>query len=97
MLVKYEKPERRVNRWQHPGSYSFTTLGSGSSVYFKWPSNSYPDWTDSYTAFGDYYEATILGSGGHDAFPHHAIDPVYITAQIVNAIHGIPGRPPGCS
>ena len=44
------------------------------------------------TAFGDYYEATILGAGGHDAFPHQAIDPIYIAAQIVNAIHGICSR-----
>lgn len=44
------------------------------------------------TAFGDYYEATILGAGGHDAFPHRAIDPIYIAAQIVNAIHGICSR-----
>lgn len=44
------------------------------------------------TAFGDYYEATILGAGGHDAFPHHAVDPIYLAAQIVNAIHGICSR-----
>ncbi len=44
------------------------------------------------TAFGDYYEATILGKGGHDAFPHQAVDPIHIAAQIVNAIHGICSR-----
>jgi amidohydrolase len=44
------------------------------------------------TAFGDYYEATITGAGGHDAFPHHAIDPIYIAAQVVNTIHGICSR-----
>lgn len=44
------------------------------------------------TAFGDYYEATIRGAGGHDAFPHLAVDPIYIAAQVVNAIHGICSR-----
>jgi amidohydrolase len=44
------------------------------------------------TAFGDYYEATITGAGGHDAFPHLATDPIYIAAQVVTAIHGIRSR-----
>ncbi len=44
------------------------------------------------TAFGDYYEAVITGVGGHDAFPHQVVDPIYITAQIVNVIHGICSR-----
>jgi amidohydrolase len=40
----------------------------------------------------DSFEARIKGTGGHGAFPHQAIDPTFILAQVLNVIHGIRAR-----
>lgn len=40
----------------------------------------------------DSFIATIIGEGGHGAYPHQTIDPIYISAQVINAIHGIRAR-----
>jgi amidohydrolase len=44
------------------------------------------------TAAVDSFSATILGKGGHGAYPHQTIDPIFILAQVINAIHGIRAR-----
>ncbi len=44
------------------------------------------------TAAVDSFTATILGKGGHGAYPHQTIDPIFILAQVINAIHGIRAR-----
>jgi amidohydrolase len=40
----------------------------------------------------DAFFATIIGRGGHGAYPHETIDPTFILAQVINAIHGIRAR-----
>ena len=40
----------------------------------------------------DAFHATITGDGGHGAAPHHGTDPVFMLAQIINAIFGIRAR-----
>lgn len=40
----------------------------------------------------DEFEATIQGKGGHGASPNETIDPIYIQAQVINAIQGIRSR-----
>jgi len=40
----------------------------------------------------DSFEVWLRGTGGHGAFPHQAIDPTFILAQVLNAIHGIRAR-----
>ncbi len=40
----------------------------------------------------DVFRATITGEGCHGAMPHTGIDPIYIQAQVVNAIQGIRSR-----
>ncbi len=40
----------------------------------------------------DAFRATIIGQGGHGAYPHETIDPTFILAQVTNAIHGIRAR-----
>ncbi|MEZ4666985.1 MAG: amidohydrolase [Anaerolineae bacterium] len=40
----------------------------------------------------DSFQATIKGEGCHGAYPHHGIDPIFIAAQVINAIHGIRAR-----
>jgi amidohydrolase len=40
----------------------------------------------------DSFDATIVGTGGHGASPHLGVDPIFILAQVINAIHGIRAR-----
>jgi amidohydrolase len=40
----------------------------------------------------DSFYATIKGEGGHGAYPHQTIDPTFILAQVINAIHGVRAR-----
>jgi amidohydrolase len=40
----------------------------------------------------DSFEAVIIGEGCHGAHPDTGIDPIYILAQVINAIHGIRAR-----
>jgi len=44
------------------------------------------------TAAVDSFHATIIGQGGHGAYPHETVDPTFILAQVINAIHGIRAR-----
>jgi amidohydrolase len=43
-------------------------------------------------AASDYFEAAVIGQGGHAAAPHKALDPIWLAAQVVNSIHGIVSR-----
>src|SRR5207247_1814755 len=40
----------------------------------------------------DAFEIKIIGRGGHGAYPHQTIDPIYVAAQLIIAIQGISGR-----
>jgi amidohydrolase len=40
----------------------------------------------------DTFYATIIGRGGHGAMPHIVVDPIYIAAQVILALHGIVSR-----
>jgi amidohydrolase len=40
----------------------------------------------------DSFKATIIGEGCHGAYPQYGIDPIFILAQVINAIHGIRAR-----
>jgi amidohydrolase len=40
----------------------------------------------------DSFDAVIIGEGCHGAHPDTGIDPIYILAQVINAIHGIRAR-----
>jgi len=44
------------------------------------------------SAASDSFEATIVGDGCHGAYPHTGVDPIFILAQVINAIHGIRAR-----
>lgn len=44
------------------------------------------------TANEDGFEITLRGTGGHGAFPHQTVDPVFILAQVLNSINGIRAR-----
>lgn len=40
----------------------------------------------------DSFEIWLRGTGGHGAFPHLAVDPTFILAQVLNTIQGIRAR-----
>jgi amidohydrolase len=44
------------------------------------------------TASGDMFRATIYGRGGHDAFVHRTIDPIFLATQVLNAVYAIRSR-----
>ena len=44
------------------------------------------------TAAGAFFDIDIQGKGGHGAFPHLAIDPIPIAAQLVNALQTVVSR-----
>ena len=43
-------------------------------------------------ANADMFQATIYATGGHGASPHRGTDPVFMFAQLLNAIYGITAR-----
>ncbi|MEZ4664079.1 MAG: amidohydrolase [Caldilineaceae bacterium] len=44
------------------------------------------------TASEDSFHITLTGTGGHGAYPHQTVDPVFILAQVLNTILGIRAR-----
>jgi amidohydrolase len=40
----------------------------------------------------DSFNATILGQGGHGAYPHTVVDPIHIAGHIILGLHGIVSR-----
>ncbi|MBI3760259.1 MAG: amidohydrolase [Chloroflexi bacterium] len=40
----------------------------------------------------DTFRAHIVGTGGHGAIPHQANDPIWLTAQVLNALYAVPSR-----
>ncbi len=40
----------------------------------------------------DTFYATILGRGGHGAYPHRAVDPIYIAGYVILALHSTVSR-----
>jgi len=40
----------------------------------------------------DSFYATVMGRGGHGAMPHRTLDPIYLTAHVILALHGIVSR-----
>jgi amidohydrolase len=40
----------------------------------------------------DTFRAHIIGRGGHGAFPHEALDPIWLTSHVLNALYALPSR-----
>jgi carboxypeptidase Ss1 len=40
----------------------------------------------------DTFRITIIGKGGHGSTPHEAVDPIFVSAQLVTALQGITSR-----
>jgi len=44
------------------------------------------------SAGADAFYVTIFGQGGHAAYPHKVVDPIYIAGHVIQALHGIVSR-----
>ena len=44
------------------------------------------------SAAEDSFCITIIGKGGHAAYPHRTVDPIFVLGQVLNAIQGIVAR-----
>jgi amidohydrolase len=40
----------------------------------------------------DTFRATIIGHGGHGAYPHRTVDPIFLAGHVILALHGIVSR-----
>ena len=40
----------------------------------------------------DEFEADIIGKGGHGAYPHQTVDPIWLASQVLAALYAIPSR-----
>jgi amidohydrolase len=40
----------------------------------------------------DTFRAHILGQGGHGAFPHQSIDPIWLATHVLSALYALPSR-----
>jgi amidohydrolase len=43
-------------------------------------------------AAADTFQVHILGQGAHGAYPHQAIDPIWLASHVLNALYAIPSR-----
>ncbi|MBI5032488.1 MAG: amidohydrolase [Chloroflexi bacterium] len=64
----------------------------GMHVISTLPSGEFFVREGAFMAAVDTFEGEIIGVGGHGAYPHEAIDPIWLAAQVINAIHGIVSR-----
>jgi len=64
----------------------------GMHVISTMPSDQVTVRAGPFMAAADMFEGEIIGVGGHGAYPHEAVDPIWLAAQVVNAIHGIVSR-----
>lgn len=64
----------------------------GLHVISTLPANEVFVRAGAFMAAVDTFEAEVRGRGGHGAYPHEALDPIWLAAQVVNAIHGIVSR-----
>lgn len=64
----------------------------GLHVISTFPSNEVSVRAGPFMAGVDVFEADVLGRGGHGAYPHQALDTIWLASQVINGIHGIVSR-----
>jgi amidohydrolase len=40
----------------------------------------------------DTFKTYVVGKGGHGAYPHQVVDPIWLSSQVLNALYAIPSR-----
>ncbi|HET90342.1 MAG TPA: amidohydrolase [Chloroflexi bacterium] len=61
-------------------------------VHPKTPAGSISVRSGPISAGVDSFFVTITGRGGHGAYPHDVVDPIYIAGHVILALHGIVSR-----
>ena len=56
------------------------------------PSNVFASRPGPIMAAPDTFKIRIIGKGGHGSSPHEAVDPVFVSAQVVTALQGVTSR-----
>lgn len=64
----------------------------GMHVISHLPTNQVFVREGAFMAAVDSFKAKVIGRGGHGAYPHDALDPIWLSAQVINAIHGVISR-----
>lgn len=64
----------------------------GMHVISTSPSGEFFVRAGAFMAAVDTFEGEVIGIGGHGAYPHETVDPIWLAAQVINAIHGIVSR-----
>ena len=64
----------------------------GAHVSGDLPAGSFGILPGAVTASGDMFQATIHGRGGHDAFVHRTVDPIFLAVQALGAIYALRSR-----
>jgi len=64
----------------------------GMHIISTLPTNEVHVRAGPFMAAVDTFEGDVIGRGGHGAYPHEALDPIWLAAQVINAIHGIVSR-----
>ncbi len=64
----------------------------GMHVISTLPANQVFVREGAFMAAVDSFTAKVIGRGGHGAYPHEALDPIWLSAQVLNGIHGILSR-----
>lgn len=80
--------ERMIEDGAMEGVDAVLSLHVGSSL----PTGYFEVEAGTNSAAVDTFFATIVGQGCHGAYPQRGTDPIFITAQVINALNGIVSR-----
>lgn len=64
----------------------------GMHVQSTLPANEVYVREGPFMAAVDSFYASVIGRGGHGAYPQNALDPIWLSAQVINAIQGVVSR-----
>jgi amidohydrolase len=64
----------------------------GQHVHGELPAGSFQIKDGFFSAAVDTFHGVIKGKGCHGAYPHNGRDPIFIAAQVINAVQGIISR-----
>jgi carboxypeptidase Ss1 len=64
----------------------------GLHIFTNYPSRTFALREGPLMAASGTFEIRIIGKGGHGSAPHRTVDPVFLAAQVINALQGIRSR-----
>lgn len=64
----------------------------GLHILTNFPSKTFALRGGALMAAPDVFKIRVVGKGGHGSEPHKTVDPIYVSAQVINAIQGVSSR-----